>query len=229
MSAVAVDSQLNRTARFYNATIGKKVVMAVTGIILFGFVFAHMLGNLQIYLGPEVLNAYAVKLREVPAVLWGARAVLLVAALLHIWTSIELARVKKTARPVSYVKKDHIISSYASRTMLWSGPIVLAFLIYHLLHFTWGTVLPGFQHLKPYDNVVLGFSNPLVSGFYIFAMGLLCMHLYHGLWSMFQSLGANHPKYSPLLRRFATLFAALIFVGNVSIPISVMLGIVPKP
>ncbi|HYZ83019.1 MAG TPA: succinate dehydrogenase cytochrome b subunit [Bryobacteraceae bacterium] len=229
MSAVAVDSNLNRTARFYQATIGKKVVMAVTGIILFGFVLAHMLGNLQIYLGREVLDHYAVSLRQVPALLWGARAVLLLAVVLHIWTAIQLAALKKAARPVGYVKKDSIISSYAARTMYWSGPILAAFIVYHLLQFTFGKLTPEFEHLKPYENVVAAFSNPLISLVYIVAMVFLCLHLYHGLWSMFQSLGANHPKYSPLLRRFAAIFSILILLGNISIPISVMLGVVPKP
>lgn len=229
MSAVAADSHLNRTARFYQATIGKKVVMAVTGIILLGFVFAHMMGNLQIYLGRDVLNAYALKLRDVPAVLWSARAILLIAFVLHVWTTISLARIKKAARPIAYVKKDNVGSSYASRTMLWTGPTIAAFVIYHLLHFTWGTAHPNFKELMPYDNVVAGFSVPIVSIVYIIAMLLLGMHIYHGAWSMFQTLGASHPKYSPLLRRFAAIFAALIVAGNISIPVSVMLGIVPNP
>lgn len=226
MSAAVAGSQLNRTARFYNATIGKKVVMAVTGIILLGFVFAHMLGNLQIFLGREVLNAYAHKLREVPAILWGARGILLLALVLHVWTTVQLARLKKTARPIGYVKKDNIASSYASRTMLLSGPMVFAFIVYHLMHFTWGNAHQNFKELMPYENVVSGFSIPAISIVYIVAMLLLGMHIYHGAWSMFQSLGANHPKYSPMLRSFAVAFAALIVVGNISIPISVMLGLI---
>jgi succinate dehydrogenase / fumarate reductase cytochrome b subunit len=226
MSSIAVDSRVDRTARFYNSTIGKKAIMAVTGLILFGFVIGHLAGNLQIYEGPEVMNRYAVFLRSMPAVLWGARIVLLLSVILHIVAAIQLAALKNEARPVSYVKKNNAHSSYASRTMYWSGPILAAFIIYHLLHFTFGTVHPDFQELHPYENVVNGFRVIPVSIAYIVAMILLGMHLYHGAWSMFQSVGLSHPKYTPMLKRFAALAATLIVIGNISIPISVMAGIV---
>ena len=200
--------------------------MAASGAILFVFVVGHLTGNLQIYQGPEKLNHYAVFLRTMPSLLWGARIILLAMVVLHIWASVQLAKRKWEARPIGYVKKKPTKSSYASRTMYWSGPIILVFVIYHLLDFTWGEVNPNFRELSPYQNVVASFSVPWVSAFYIFAMVLLCLHLYHGLWSMFQSLGVHHPRYSIALKRAAAAVAILIAAGNISIPIAVMTGLV---
>jgi len=226
MSATAVGFEDRRAERFYASTIGKKAVMAVSGAILFGFVVSHLIGNLQIYEGPEKINHYAVLLRTLPSLLWGARITLLIMVLLHIWSSVQLASRKWEARPVRYVKKRATGSSYASRTMYWSGPIILAFVIYHLLDLTWGKVNPSFHELSPYQNVVASFSVPWVSAFYIFAMILLCMHLYHGLWSMFQTLGMHHQRYSLILRRAAAVVAILIAAGNISIPVAVLTGMV---
>jgi len=216
--------------RFWQTTIGKKAIMAVTGVILFGFVVGHLLGNLQIYLGAEKLNHYAMTLRSLPLLVWGTRTLLLVAVILHVWSSFKLWLLQREARPVGYVKKANINSTYASRTMYWSGPIILAFVIFHILHFTTGTIHPGgpFDEHNVYDNVVLGFQVWPVSLFYIIAMVMLCYHLYHGLWSMFQSLGFSHPVYTPWLQRFAKLFAILIAVGNISIPVAVLAGFI-KP
>jgi succinate dehydrogenase / fumarate reductase cytochrome b subunit len=216
----------HRTVRFYESSIGKKTVMAVSGVILFGFVLGHLVGNLQIYEGPEKLNAYARFLRNIPAALWTARVTLLIMVALHIWSSIQLAVRKKRARPTAYARKKSIGSTYASRTMYWSGPIIAVFVIYHLLHFTFGTVHPHFREGDVYANVVSGFQVIPVSAFYMFAMLLLGMHLYHGLWSMFQTLGVSHPMYTPLLRRLAAVVSALIVTGNISIPIAVMTGLV---
>jgi succinate dehydrogenase / fumarate reductase, cytochrome b subunit len=227
MSAVAVNSTLARGVTFYSSTVGKKVVMAVTGIILFGFLLGHMAGNLQFFLGPEVLNGYAEKLREMPALLWVVRIGLIVAAILHIASSVSLARIKNNARPVSYFRKENVGSTYASRTMYWSGPIVLAFLIYHLLHLTFGTVHPYFRHLRAYENLVIGFSNPIVAVAYILSILLLGMHLYHGLWSMFQTLGAAHPTYTPKLKAFAKIFTVIIVLGFISVPIAILAGFRP--
>lgn len=210
--------------RSYSSTIGKKVAMAVSGCILFLFVAGHLIGNLQIYEGPEKLNRYAVLLRSMPALLWGVRVVLLAMVLLHIWTSIQLAARNIAARPVGYRMKKATGSSYASRTMYWSGPIILAFVIYHLLDFTFGKVNPHYQPGNVYGNVVASFQVIPVAAFYILAMLLLCLHLYHGLWSMFQSLGIAHPRYTPLLRKGAGVVATLIAVGNISIPVAVMAG-----
>jgi succinate dehydrogenase / fumarate reductase cytochrome b subunit len=226
MSATAVGLADRRTERFYDSTIGKKAVMAVSGLILFAFVLGHLIGNLQIYEGADKLNRYAVFLRSLPAALWGARITLLVMVLLHIWSSLQLAARKWNARPIGYKKKKATESSYASRTMYWSGPIILAFVIYHLLDFTFGTLNPNFQEGDVYHNVIASFSVPVVSAFYIIAMILLCMHLYHGVWSMFQTLGFHHPRHTVILKRAAKVVAILIAVGNISIPVAVLTGLV---
>ncbi len=216
--------------RFWQTTVGKKAVMAVTGIILFGFVVGHLVGNLQIYEGPKKLNDYAVFLRTHEGLLWSARIGLLISVVLHIWSSFQLWLLHREARPVGYVKKKNLNSSYASRTMYWSGPIVLAFVIFHLLHLTFGAVHPGgaFVEGDVYSNVVTGFQFWPVSAFYIIAMVLLCMHLYHGLWSLFNTLGFSHPVYTPWIQRFAKLIAILIAIGNISIPVAVLAGFI-KP
>src|SRR5580692_8805820 len=192
---------------FYSSTVGKKAAMAVSGCILFLFVVGHLIGNLQIYEGPDALNRYAVLLRTEPPLLWAVRIVLLAMVLLHIWSSVQLAARNISARPEGYGKKKAVGSSYASRTMYWSGPIILAFIIYHLLDFTFGVVNPAFQEGNVYANVVASFQLPQVSAFYVIAMILLCLHLYHGLWSMLQSLGVPQAGYRPALRRGAAAIA----------------------
>jgi succinate dehydrogenase / fumarate reductase, cytochrome b subunit len=231
MSAIAVNP-MERAARFYAAPIGKKAVMAITGVILVGYVVAHLLGNLQIYSSnPQQINAYAAFLHNPnnAVALWTARAILLLAVILHITASVQLWSQNRAARPVSYYKKDDVPTSYAARTMIWSGPIVAAFVIFHILHLTAGAVLPTREIAANQPdvryNVITGFQNYAVSGFYIFAMILLCMHLYHGVWSMFQSLGISHPRYTPKLKKFAAILAILIAIGNCSIPIAVMTGL----
>jgi succinate dehydrogenase / fumarate reductase, cytochrome b subunit len=225
MGAIAVGPRDNVAARFWHSTNGKKAVMAVTGVILFGFVIGHMVGNLQVYEGPEVFNNYAKILRLFPIALWVVRLTLLASVVLHITATVQLALRKKKARPVAYAKKDSIASTYASRTMYWSGPIVLAFVIYHLLQFTFGvTGVPYYQEGKAYENLVGGFQQPVISGFYVIAMVLLCLHLRHGLWSALQTLGVNHPRYTPILKHLATAVALLIAIGFISIPVSVLIG-----
>lgn len=213
---------------FLSSTIGKKVVMAVTGIVLFGFVVAHMIGNLQVYLGPEAMNAYAVWLRELGhgAALWIARVVLLVAVILHIVAAVSLAAANRKARPVGYERTARERSTYASRTMVWSGPILALFVIYHLLHFTFGTVHPSFRHGDVYRNFVEGFRVVPVSVFYILAMLALGAHLYHGVWSMLQTLGLSHPRYNALRHGFAGLMTAVVVVLNISFPIAVLAGVI---
>jgi succinate dehydrogenase / fumarate reductase cytochrome b subunit len=230
MSSIAIHP-IHRAVRFYEAPIGKKVIMAATGIVLFGYVVGHLIGNLQIYSSdPQQINRYAAFLHN-PAnagLLWAVRALLLLAVLMHIVASVQLWSLKRAARPVGYVKKTDVPTAYAARTMMWSGPIIAAFVVFHILHLTTGSVLelremgPGQPDVR--YNVVSGFLRPEVSIFYIVAMVLLCMHLYHGLWSMFQSLGINHPRYTPGFKRFAALSAILIGLGNISIPIAVLAG-----
>lgn len=224
MSTTAVMIAGRSELGFSRTTVGKKAAMAVSGVVLFGFVLAHMAGNLQIYEGPQKLNAYAKLLRSVPELLWGARIVLLAMVVIHIASSVQLALSNKRARPVGYVKKETLQANYATRTMYWSGPIVLCFIVYHLLHLTFGAVHLPFQEGDVYANVVSGFHVVPVSVFYIVSMVLLGMHLNHGLWSLFQSLGLFHPRFTPLIRTVARLLSLLIVVGNISIPIAVLAG-----
>jgi succinate dehydrogenase / fumarate reductase cytochrome b subunit len=218
---------------FYRSALGKKAVMAVTGIILFGFVLGHMLGNLKLYLGAEAINHYGEWLREIgePALphgvaLWIARLVLLGAVILHIHAATALTLMNKRARPIGYKKLDSVADRYAAHTMRWGGVIILLFVIYHLLHLTFGSVHPDFIPGDVYHNLVAGFRVWWVSAFYIVANLMLGLHLYHGLWSMFQSMGWNHPRFNSWRRIFATAFAVIITLGNISFPIAVLSGAV---
>ncbi|MGH9668314.1 MAG: succinate dehydrogenase cytochrome b subunit [Bryobacteraceae bacterium] len=224
MSAAASALKDTGPFRFWQSTLGKKAVMAVSGVILFAFVVGHLLGNLQIYEGPEKINSYARFLRSMPSLLWSVRGILLLMVVLHIWASVQLALSEREARPAAYQRRQPIASTYASRTMYWSGPIILAFIVYHLLEFTFGVGGTPYQEGNVYANVIAGFRVPVVSGFYIVAMLLLGLHLSHGLWSMFQSLGFAHPRYTPAIRKIAKLAAWLIVVGNISIPVAVLAG-----
>lgn len=228
MSTAAVGLRRNPAATFWGSANGKKAVMAVTGAILFGFIIGHLAGNLQIFEGREKLNAYGHFLHSIGELLWPVRIVLIVSVLLHITATVQLALLKKRARPVGYSRKEAIASSYASRTMYWSGPIVLAFVIFHLLQFTAGYIHPQSQFIEGdvYHNVVAGFQVWWVSVWYIISVSLLGLHLSHGISSMFQSLGYNHPKHTPVLKSAAVVIAVLITLGYISIPISVLLGIV---
>jgi succinate dehydrogenase / fumarate reductase cytochrome b subunit len=227
MSSIAVDTHLHRAIRFYQASIGKKFVMAVTGVILFGYLVGHLLGNLQVYLGAERMDNYAAFLHATPTLLWSVRALLLVSVVLHIVASIQLTLLKRRARPAGYVKKEAVDSSYAARTMMWSGPIIAAFVIYHILDLTTGAAGSAqFQDLRAYENLVYSFRRIPVSAFYIFSMVLLGMHLYHGLWSMFQSVGFSHPRYTPVIKRTAAWVAILMSAGFISIPVAVLTRLV---
>jgi succinate dehydrogenase cytochrome b subunit len=223
---------LGRVATFYDSVIGKKIVMAVTGFVLFGFVLVHMLANLQVFLpvganGVPPLDAYAEHLRALPPLLWGSRVVLLASVVLHILAAWQLTILNKFgARSSGYVKYQPVASNYASRTMIWSGPIIFFYVIYHLLDFTFGRVNPDFQPGHVYHNVVASFQHPAVAGFYIVANVCLAFHLYHGVWSMFQTLGIAHPRYTPLLKRASAVFAIVIGVGFCSVPLAVLAGLI---
>ncbi len=225
MSTAIANTHLVSVARFYESTIGKKAVMAATGLILFGFLIAHMLGNLQIFLGRAVMNHYAETLHGNPGLLWTARTILLVSVVLHIWASIPLALLKKKARPVAYVKRANVQSSFASRTMMWSGPIIAAFVVFHLLHLTTGTLHPNFAKLDAYNNLVTGFKVIPAAIAYIVAMVLIGMHLSHGIWSMFQSVGISHPRYTPMVKKFAAVVSWILAAGFVSVPVAVLTGL----
>jgi len=228
MSTTEVTPHLTEPITFWQSTNGKKVVMAVTGVMMFGFVVGHMLGNLQMFEAPEHINAYGHFLHNLGELLWLERGVMLLAIALHITATIQLALRSKAARPVEYSRRQAINSSYASRTMYWSGPIVLAFIIFHLLQFTAGYIHPHatFVEGDVYQNVVAGFQVWWVSAWYIFAMILLGLHLSHGLWSMFQSVGLGHPRLTPYLKNAARSVALIIVLGYISIPISVLLGFI---
>jgi succinate dehydrogenase / fumarate reductase cytochrome b subunit len=220
--------QMQREATFFGSSIGKKVVMAVTGLVLLGFVVGHMIGNLQIYMGPEPLNAYAEFLRHFlhGQGIWLARGGLLVAVGLHIWAATTLTLGNWSARPIGYREWQAKESTYASRTMVWSGPILAVFIIYHLLHLTTGQAHPQFVEGDVFRNVVIGFSNPFVSAFYVLAMLALGLHMYHGLWSMLQTLGLSSPRWNPWRKGVALAVAGIVVVGNISIPLAVLAGIV---
>ncbi len=228
MGAAGVIPHQVRPVTFWQSTNGKKVIMAVTGCMMFLFVIGHMLGNLQMFEAPEHINAYGHFLHNLGELLWIERGVMLLAIALHIITTVQLALRSKAARPIDYSRKEAINSSYASRTMYWSGPIVLAFIIFHLLQFTAGVLHPQatFVEGEVYANVVSGFQVWWVSIWYIVSVGLLCFHLSHGIWSMFQSVGLAHKRHTALLKTAAKAIAILIFLGYSSIPISVLLGFV---
>jgi succinate dehydrogenase / fumarate reductase cytochrome b subunit len=219
-------------AAFHRSSVGRKLIVAVSGVILILFVIGHLLGNLQIFLGPDWINGYAEHLRALGPLLWIIRAFLLLTVLVHIYYTIRLAIENRRARPSRYRRKEIVKATLASRTMVMSGIILLAFIIFHLLHFTLRTTDPRFAtlamdplgHYDVYSMMVLGFLSPLVSGFYILAMFLLAFHLSHGSSSFFQSLGLTNQKLTPRLALAGRIFAWLLFFGYSSIPIAVLLG-----
>jgi succinate dehydrogenase / fumarate reductase cytochrome b subunit len=213
---------------FMASSVGRKVVMAATGIILFGFVTVHMLGNTQAYMGAEHFNDYAKFLHGMlhGAGIWIFRAVLLVATGLHIWAAVSLTLDNQTARPVGYRAQQNVASTWSSRTMRWTGVILAAFIIYHLLHLTTGTVHPNFDPENPYANFVNGFRVASASGFYIVAQLCLGLHMWHGVWSVTQSLGLSHPRYDRLRRSFAYGLTILVVGVNISFPIAVLAGFI---
>jgi succinate dehydrogenase / fumarate reductase cytochrome b subunit len=217
---------MSRALTFYSTSIGKKVVMAITGLILFGFVIGHMLGNLQVFMGANQMNAYAAMLKANATLLWGVRIVLLVAVILHIVAAVQLMRMSQRSRPEGYHYKDVIQADYAARTMRWSGPIIAVFVIYHLLHFTTGSVHPQFDVHDVYRNVISGFRVWPVSLFYIIAMVALAFHLWHGVWSMFQTLGLINPKNDKMIHRLAAIATLALVIGFISIPMAVLAGLI---
>src|SRR5205807_6779446 len=223
---------MNLISRAYRSSLGKKYIMAITGFLLFLFVIVHMLSNLQVYIGRDAMNAYAALLKSKPALLWTARVGLFIIAVMHITSALQLAAENRNARPQAYAEGKPI-ATFASRTILVSGLIVFAFIVYHLMHFTLGVTNPEFLDLRDplghhdvYGMTVEGFRNPWVSGFYIISMGLLCLHLSHGVSSLFQSLGIRRRSTAAAFNRFAQISAVVIFLGNCSIPISILARVV---
>jgi succinate dehydrogenase / fumarate reductase, cytochrome b subunit len=224
----------HRALALWHTMIGKKVVMAVTGVVLVGFVIAHMLGNLKIFSGPEQINAYSRFLREVGTpelaygqLLWIVRIVLLLCVALHITAAYQLSRMSWAARPVEYKVKHNVETTFAARVMRWGGVLLIVFIIFHLLHLTAGAVgfHPGqFKHLAVYQNVVAAFALWPVALFYVVAMGALCLHLYHGIWSMLQTLGWSTARNQRQLKIAARVIAIVVFAGFSSVPVSVWAG-----
>ena len=224
----------NRFIALWDTVIGKKVVMAVTGVVLILFVIAHMAGNIKIFSRPNEINAYSRFLREVGMpelgygqLLWVVRIVLLAFVALHITAAIQLSRMSMAARPVGYDTKRNIETTFAARTMRWGGALLVAFIIFHLLHLTGGIVgfRPGqFKDLAVYQNVVAAFAVWPVAVFYIIAMGALCLHLSHGIWSMLQTLGWNTARNEAKLRALSRVIAIVVFAGFASVPVAVMAG-----
>jgi len=222
---------MRRVAKLYRSSVGKKILMAFSGLILFGFIVGHMVGNLKVLTGPEAFNHYAEFLREIgypllphQSFLWGFRLLLLGAVLLHASSAFQLWASSRAARTGGYGKKADLSFSYASRTMRWGGVILALFIVYHLLHLTVGSAHPDFIPGDVYHNYVTAFQSPLIFGFYLVAQAALCFHLYHGLWSVTQTLGASHPKYDPIRRPVAVVLSLGIFVGFLIPPVLVLAG-----
>src|SRR6201987_3834368 len=224
----------HRALAFWHTMIGKKIVMAVTGVVLIGFVIAHMLGNLKIFSGPDEINAYSRFLREVGTpelaygqLLWVVRIVLLICVALHITAAVQLTRMSQAARPVGYGVKRNVETTFAARMMRWGGVLLVVFIIFHLVHLTEGAVgfQPGqFTHLAVYQNVTAAFRVWPVVLFYIVAMGALCLHLDHGIWSMLQRLGWSTARNAAALKILSRIIAIVVFVGFSSVPVSVWAG-----
>jgi len=227
---------VNALSAFYHSSVGKKMIVAISGIILILFVIGHLLGNLQIFLGPDWINGYSQHLRDLGPILWIIRIFLLTTVIVHIYITIRLAIDNRRARPEAYIDKQHVKATFASRHMVMSGLIVLAFIIYHIAHFTVRVTDRRFALLKAdplnhydvYSMMVYGFQSIYVSSFYVLGLFLLALHLSHGSSSFFQSLGLNNKTLTPRLAFGGRVFAWLLFLGYTSIPIAVLLGLV-KP
>jgi len=218
--------------RFTRSTIGLKAIMAVTGVIMFGYLVGHVTGNWLVFAGREKINAYSAFLHHAHLLLWGTRVLLLASVILHVWATARFLALRSEARPVAYGFKASHGSTFAARTMYWSGPVVLLFIIYHILHLTTGTVHPSFHvnaethQVDVYQNLVDGFKAPLASGIYIVGMLAIGLHLSHGLWSMLQTVGVNRPNWECTLRSLAVVLGMGICAGFIAVPAAVLLGIV---
>jgi succinate dehydrogenase / fumarate reductase, cytochrome b subunit len=218
---------MNRFRLFWNSSVGKKVVMAVTGLIMVAYLITHVLANLLVFQGPANINAYSAFLHGTGGALWAARLVLLAALVLHVVAAVQLAARRYEARPEPYVGgREPQVSTWASRSIRWGGVLILVFLVYHILHFTVGTAHPDFVAGDPYHNVANGFTDLPVVIIYVIAMAAVGLHLYHGVWSSGRSLGVSPPSPQPLRRQIAVVLAVLIWLGFTVIPIAVYAGVV---
>ena len=219
---------MNRALRFYQAAIGKKAVMGVTGLIGIGFVIGHMAGNLLVFRGPQAMNAYSRFLKSTGELLWIVRFVLIGAVILHVVAAWQLTVQNRAARPVGYVDRKPQVTTFASRTMRWGGALLLLFIVLHILHFTTGTLTPTgkFYETDVYTNVVSSFRLWWVSLFYVVSMIALGLHLYHGSWSSVRSLGIAPPSKDPLHRKVALAIAIIVWLGFTAIPVAVFAGLI---
>ncbi len=217
----------SRLSIFWMSTVGKKVLMALSGIILFAYVIAHMLGNMQIYMGSEVIKRYAEFLHSNEGLLWTARIVLLAAVLVHAVAGIQLWARKREARPIPYRNKENIQATPASRTMIWTGVIIAVFVVYHVLDLTVGSAHAGqYRELDPAFNITQGFAYFPAALAYIVAMVALGFHLWHGVYSMFGTLGLDSARYMTSVRRIAAFLATVIALANISVPVGVLTGFI---
>lgn len=222
----ALPARVSRLGLLWSSLVGKKALMAATGIVLFAFVLGHMVGNLQAFEGPARLNRYAELLRIEPPLLWTVRIVLLVALLVHAIAGIQLWLARRESRPVGYRRYEPTVSTPASRTMIWSGFLILGFVVYHLLDLTFGVANPDFRHGDVFHNLVASLGRGAAGIFYVLAVAGLGVHLWHGLWSMFQSLGVSNRAYTPGIKTFAVAFAVILGIGFAAIPLAVLLGVI---
>jgi succinate dehydrogenase / fumarate reductase, cytochrome b subunit len=209
----------------WRSTIGKKIVMAVTGLIMVAFVIGHVLGNLLAFAGAEHINAYSAFLHGTGELLWAVRLVLFVSVILHIVAATQLTLIERASRPVQYARREYQAATLASRTIRWGGVLLAVFIVFHLLHMTTGTVHPDFRQGDVYHNLITGLSVPWVAAFYVVAMLALGLHLYHGVWSSFRTLGIDKPSPHPLQRHVVAVLAVLVAVLFASIPLAVVAGI----
>lgn len=200
--------------------------MAVTGTVLVLFVIVHVSGNLLMFRGPEAMNGYAALLKSSAAILWSVRLVLLASVGLHVHAAWSLTRQNRAARPAGYVRLERQAATFSAVSLRIGGVVLLAFIIFHLLHFTTGTVHPQFDAHDPYGNVIIGFGVPAVVVFYLVAMAALALHLHHGIWSLFQTMGWNHPHVNPARRRLATALALLVPAGFSAIVLATAFGVI---
>ena len=220
---------MNRLQAAWQSSVGKKAVMAVTGLIGILFVIGHMVGNLQIFEGADRINAYGRLLHgPLNELLWVVRVVLVLAVVLHVLAAWQLTVRDRAARPVAYARRVPQVSTLASRTMRWGGALLLVFIVVHILHFTTGTIRPAGSFIEGdvFANAVASFHVPWVAAFYVVSMVALGLHLYHGTWSSFRSLGAASPSPQPLKRRLALVIAVVVAVGFAVVPIAVLAGVI---
>lgn len=211
---------------FIRSSIGLKAIMAVTGLIMVGYLLTHVAANLLVFRGPELINGYSHVLHSQPALLWTARVVLIVSLVAHVWSAVALTQRDRAARPVGYRKWSPQASTFASRTIRWGGLVILFFLIWHILQFTTGTVQPApFVEGDPHGNVVRAFQIPWVVALYVVAMAAVGLHLFHGTWSAFRSLGLVKPSEHALRHRTSLVVAGLVWLGFTIIPLAIFAGL----